>query len=77
MRDIRFSPESASAKVGQKVCWINDDGVQHDAAADDGQFKSQLFGQGQAFTTTLRKAGPISYVCTVHPGMSGKLQVKP
>jgi plastocyanin len=77
MRNIRFDPQSANAKVGDQVCWVNDDDVQHDAAADDGQFKSQLFGQGQTFTTKLTKAGTISYVCTVHPGMTGKLDVKP
>ena len=75
MRDIRFNPETATAKVGQKVCWVNDDDVQHDAAADGGQFKSSLFGKGETFSTTVRKAGTISYVCTVHPGMTGTLKV--
>jgi plastocyanin len=75
MRDIRFSPEKASAKVGQKVCWTNDDDVQHDVAADSGQFKSSLFGKGETFATTVKKAGSISYVCTVHPGMTGTLDV--
>jgi plastocyanin len=76
MRDIKFNPETATVKAGRKVCWTNDDDVQHDAAADGGQFKSQLFGQGQTFTTTVSKPGTISYVCTVHPGMTGKLVVK-
>jgi plastocyanin len=77
MRNIRFEPETATASVGQKVCWRNDDGVQHDAVADSGQFKSPLFGQGQTFTTKLTKAGTISYACTVHPAMTAKLDVKP
>jgi plastocyanin len=77
MRDIRFNPEKATAKPGGKVCWVNDDDVQHDAVADKGQFKSSLFGQGETFTTTVEKPGSISYVCTVHPGMTGTLAVKP
>jgi plastocyanin len=77
MRDIRFQPEKATAKAGQKVCWTNDDDVQHDAVADNGQFKSSLFGKGETFTTTAEKAGSISYVCTVHPGMTATLVVKP
>jgi plastocyanin len=78
MRNIKFDPASATAKVGQKVCWINDDDVQHDAQADKGaDFKSSLFGKGSTFTTTLAKAGPVSYVCSVHPGMTGTLDVKP
>jgi plastocyanin len=77
MQNIQFAPEKARAKVGQKVCWINEDDVQHDAAADGGQFKSPLFGKGETFTTTVKKAGSISYVCTVHPGMTGTLDVSP
>lgn len=77
MKNIRFDPQTTNAKVGDQVCWVNDDDVQHDAQADDGQFKSQLFGQGQTFTTKLTKAGTISYVCSVHPGMTGTLNVKP
>jgi plastocyanin len=76
MKNIQFSPQNASARVGQKVCWINDDDVQHDAVANGGQFKSQLFGQDQTFSTTVSKAGSISYVCTVHPNMTATLDVK-
>jgi plastocyanin len=77
MRDIRFDPEKATAKVGQKVCWMNEDDVQHDAVANSGQFKSSLFGKGETFTTTVKKAGDISYVCTIHPNMTATLVVKP
>jgi plastocyanin len=76
MHNIKFSPDTATAKAGQKVCWVNDDDVQHDAVADNGEFKSKLFGNGQTFTTTVSKPGSISYVCTVHPGMTGTLKVK-
>jgi plastocyanin len=77
MRNIQFVPQTASAKVGDKVCWTNDDDVQHDAQADNGAFKSALFGKGQTFTTTVTKAGSIAYVCTVHPNMTATLKVKP
>lgn len=77
MHGIAFDPRTATAKVGQKVCWTNEDGVQHDAVADDGDFKSELFGQGHTFVTTVRRAGPVTYVCTVHPGMQATLRVTP
>jgi plastocyanin len=77
MHNIQFSPQTASAKVGDKVCWQNDDDVQHDTQADNGAFKSALFGKGETFTTTVTKAGDISYVCTVHPNMTATLKVKP
>jgi plastocyanin len=77
MRDIRFDPETARVAVGQKVCWVNDDDVQHDARAEDGAFRSALFGNGGTYTTTLRKPGRVAYVCSVHPGMTGTLDVSP
>jgi plastocyanin len=78
MKDIKFAPETATVKTGQKVCWVNDDTVQHDAQAESGaDFKSELFGKGQTFTATVSKAGTVHYVCSVHPGMHGTLDVKP
>jgi|1185.fasta_scaffold911290_2 plastocyanin len=76
MKDIKFAPEKAGAKVGQSVCWTNDDDVQHDAVDEDGHaFHSALFGQGKTFTWKADTAGTVKYVCTVHPGMDGELDV--
>ena len=77
MRNIQFDPQAKKAKVGDSVCWVNDDDVQHDVEADGGQFKSSLYGKGESFTTKLTKAGKISYVCTVHPNMTATLDVSP
>jgi plastocyanin len=77
MRAIEFVPRTAAVKVGHRVCWVNDDDVQHDAVAEDGAFESPLYGQGQTYTTTVRRTGSIAYVCTVHPGMKGTLRVSP
>jgi plastocyanin len=76
MVDIKFDPEEATAGVGQQVCWVNDDTVEHNAVADGDQFKSDLFGKGQTFTTSVDTPGTIPYVCTVHPGMTGRLTVE-
>jgi plastocyanin len=76
MADIKFKPETATAKVGQTVCWTNDDDIQHDAVDEDSkQFESALFGKGETFTWKAEKAGTVKYVCTVHPGMDGELEV--
>lgn len=77
MEDIEFKPKSLSVKVGQKVTWTNDESVQHNVVATKGaSFKSELFGKGGTYSYTPKKAGSIAYVCTVHPGMEGKLTVK-
>jgi plastocyanin len=45
-------------------------------ATKGAKFMSQAFGGGKTYSFTPRKAGTISYVCTLHPGMVGKLIVK-
>jgi plastocyanin len=77
MKNIQFSPTTATVKVGQKVTWTNDDGVAHNVTATSGaSFRSSDFGQGGTFSFTPTRAGTIEYVCTLHPGMNGTLVVK-
>jgi plastocyanin len=77
MVDIKFDPEDASAEVGQQICWTNEDSIDHDVSAESGaDFKSELFGKGKTFTTTVDEPGAVEYVCTVHPGMVGTLTIE-
>jgi plastocyanin len=76
MKNIKFAPQDATVKVGQTVKWVNQDAVDHDVQAKSGaDFKSELFGKGKSFDWKADKAGTVSYVCTVHPGMVGTLNV--
>jgi plastocyanin len=76
MADIKFDPQDATAGVGQEVCWVNDDSIDHDVVAKSGAtFKSELFGKGKTFTATVDKPGTVEYECTIHPGMTGTLEV--
>ncbi len=76
MQNIAFTPAVISVKVGQTVKWTNDDSVDHNVTATSGAtFKSDTFGKGGTFTWKADKAGTVSYVCTIHPGMDGKIVV--
>jgi plastocyanin len=76
MQDLKFDPASARVTVGQKVTWTNDESIPHDVKATSGaDFKSETFGKGGTFSFTPTKAGKIEYVCTLHPGMDGTLDV--
>jgi plastocyanin len=78
MRDIKFDPETATAKVGQEICWPNEDTIDHNAVAESGaDFESPLYGQGETFTATVEQEGTVEYVCTIHPGMVGTIEVTP
>jgi plastocyanin len=76
MVDIKFDPEDASARAGQEICWPNEDEIEHNAVAESGAtFESELYGKGETFTTTVDEPGTVEYVCTVHPGMTGTIEV--
>ncbi len=78
MRDIKFVPDEATAKVGQMICWPNEDEIQHNAVAEEGaDFKSELYGKGEVFASSVQDAGTVTYVCTIHPGMDGTIEVTP
>ena len=77
MQNIAFDPKDVTVKVGQKVTWTNDDSVDHNVTSKSGEtIKSDNFGKGGTFSFTPTKAGKISYVCTIHPGMTGTLTVQ-
>ncbi|HEX6621484.1 MAG TPA: plastocyanin/azurin family copper-binding protein [Solirubrobacteraceae bacterium] len=76
MQNIAFDPKAVTVKVGQKVTWTNEDSVDHNVTSQSGEsIKSDNFGKGGTFSFTPTKAGTISYVCTIHPGMTATLTV--
>ncbi len=76
LKNISFQPGTINAKVGQTVVWTNMDNTDHNVTAESGAtFKSSDFGQGQTYSQKLTKAGTITYECTIHQGMTGKIVV--
>jgi plastocyanin len=76
MKNIQFAPKAVTAKVGQTIRWTNADAVDHNVTATKGEeLKSKAFGKDGTFSYKLDKAGKITYVCTLHPGMTGTITV--
>ena len=76
MKNLRFAPRELRVKVGRAVTWRNNDSVDHNVTATGGaHFASRAFGEGGSYRFTPRQAGTIAYVCTLHPGMRGRLLV--
>jgi plastocyanin len=77
MKDISFQPETVTVAKGGTVTWKNDDSVGHDVTADG--FKSGDpgdMGGGDTYKHTFKQSGTFDYVCSAHPGMEGKVEVK-
>ena len=76
MKDIKFVPESVSAKVGQKIVWTNNEAIPHNVTATDGaDFASDTMRKDDTFQYTPTRAGTIKYVCTIHAGQNGEITV--
>ena len=80
LKDIAFHPQNVAVHEGQAVRWTNDDDVAHTVTAQSGAtFDSGTLKPGiKAFyETTMRNAGTVTYHCTIHPNMTGRIKIVP
>jgi plastocyanin len=74
--NFSFSPKTFTVPVGATVTWTNHDSVPHVVASADNQFKKSVaLKAGQSFSHTFGAAGTYSYLCSIHPRMTGKIIV--
>jgi plastocyanin len=81
MKNIAFNPQTVTVSKGTTVVWTNDDSVNHDVTKKSGPGPDFSSGNGNlaggdTYKQTFNTAGTINYVCTIHPGMTGKIVVK-
>ncbi len=76
---LTFSPATVNAKVGTLELTLgNEGGTPHNLQFDDpGRPKIGLVGGNQTKRATYRfdRPGTYGFVCTIHPGMAGKVIV--
>lgn len=70
--DNKFQPETVEVAIGDTVTWLFTGAVKHNVVGPG--FKSELQKDG-TFEHTFNSAGTFKYICTVHPGMKGKVEV--
>lgn len=76
IENITFVPARITAKVGQRIVWTNNEAVPHDVTATDGaDFESDTLNEDDTFEFTPTAAGTIDYVCTIHQGQTGSIEV--
>lgn len=68
-----FSPKVLKVRVGKPVVFANGDGVAHDVTSDE--LGAKELPSRTSLQLTPRSAGKIAYRCTIHPGMTGTLDV--
>ncbi|HZK52182.1 MAG TPA: plastocyanin/azurin family copper-binding protein [Actinomycetota bacterium] len=73
IEDLAFEPETLTVEAGDTVTWTwNDGAVTHDVSGDD--FQSEVISEG-TFQHRFDESGTYDYVCTLHPNMTGTIEV--
>jgi plastocyanin len=76
--DFKFKPGTVTILVGTKVKWINKSATtSHTSTSDTGVWNSGVLAPGQAFVRKFTSTGTFNYHCSIHPFMTGTVQVNP
>lgn len=71
-----FGPAQTEALTGDEVRWTNSGARVHTVTAADGAFDSGRLPVGTRFARSFEAPGTVRYLCTLHPGMNGTLEVR-
>lgn len=69
-----FRPRTVTIDAGDKVTWVNDDDVEHDAVGNG--WSTSLLGYYESASVRFNRAGTYRYRCSIHPSMTGTVVVR-
>jgi plastocyanin len=73
VKDMAYAPATLTVEVGTTVTWVFQDGaIAHDVKGDG--FKSKVMAEG-TFSHRFDQPGTYDYLCTLHPNMTGMIEV--
>jgi plastocyanin len=72
----QFGPAQIDVLPGETVAWTNASPRLHTVTSDTGVFASGDLPSGAGFAWTFAAVGAYPYHCTVHPGMTGEVDVR-
>ncbi|MGW4564259.1 cupredoxin domain-containing protein [Streptomyces sp. NPDC004561] len=77
IKNFAFSPATLKVKAGTTVTWTNQDTDAHTvtSAGSSGPLHSSALDPHATYTYTFTKPGSYAYVCTIHPFMTGTVEV--
>ena len=72
-----YKPKTITVHRGDRIIFKNVSNAPHTVSADNNSFASATIATGKSWTYVAKKVGTFTYFCQFHPGMHGKLVVKP
>jgi plastocyanin len=77
--DFEFTPKTVAVAEGKRVAWKGVEGT-HDVLFRRSPFRSKRLNrelsEGDRFSKRTTRQGEFRYICTLHPGMRGKVIVE-
>ncbi|MBS1718326.1 MAG: metallophosphoesterase [Armatimonadetes bacterium] len=73
--NFSFAPGSMNVKRQTVVRWTNRDDIPHTVVANDKSFKSPALDTNETFEHVFDKPGKFPYFCSLHPHMTGVVNV--
>jgi plastocyanin len=74
--EFLFGPEKITVKAGQTISWTNVDDSPHQVTLQgQTEARSPVLLKGQSTVFQFDQAGSYDYICGLHPGMKGKIEV--
>ena len=70
-----FAPQEITITPGTKIIWTNRDETPHTVTSNDKSFASKGLDTDDKFEHTFASEGDFSYICTLHPFMTGVVHV--
>ena len=75
--NFTFTPETVTVHVGDTVVWDNEDDIPHTVTEKNKAFRSVVLDTGDAFSFAFTTPGEVTYFCSLHAHMVGKIIVVP
>jgi len=76
IQGMAFTPATVTVSIGTKIVWTNMDTDTHTVTSDDGtSFNSGNISPQGSFNFTPTQTGTFTYHCSIHPTMTGTVQV--
>jgi plastocyanin len=73
IKDLAYTPQTLTVAAGATVTWVWQDGaIAHDVKGPG--FKSRVMAEG-TFRHRFTQPGTYDYLCTLHPNMTGTIEV--
>jgi plastocyanin len=76
MEGMVFQPNAITVTAGDTIVWVNKDMVPHSATSESAGFDSKVIQPNGSWRTRVEQVGSFDYVCSFHPMMTAKLQVR-